>query len=224
MTMDTGDEVPARQRLLPVWIAAAVLVVAITVVAVAILPRIGAASPTTAPTPAPSLPGAPGHFADGQFAFDYPTDWGVISGNDHGATGVLDVIAVLGNGTWQESCRHGADGTMSWMSCGTDAVGVPPGGIVVRIYLWYGGPAVPCRGDTQANATLGTTAVRATVDRSTTSWEIRAPGNEFGQPNNVFVEAHTSDPTELARAEDLATSFRWLDSSYSGGCSGPASS
>lgn len=219
--MDKGGEVSARRPLWPVWITAAVVVVAIAVVAVAILPRLSPASPTSAPTAAPSLPGAPGHFADGQFAFDYPTDWGVISGNDHGATGVLDVIAVLGNGTWQESCRHGADGTMSWMSCGTDAVGVPPGGIVVRIYLWYGGPVVPCRGDTQANATLGTTAVRETVDRSTTSWEIRAPGNEFGQPNNVFVEAHTSDSTELARAEDLVTGFRWLDSSYNGGCPAP---
>ena len=88
-------------------------------------------------------------------------------------------------------------------------------------YIWYGGPAVPCRGDTQANATLGTTAVRETVDRTTTSWEIRAPGNEFGQPNDVFVEAHTSDPTELARAMDLVKSFRWLDPSYNGGCPGP---
>jgi hypothetical protein len=221
MTMDKGDEVSARPRLLPTWIGAAAVLVALAVVAVAILPRLSPASPTSSPTAAASLPGAPGHFADGQFAFDYPTDWGVISGNDHGATGVLDVLAVLGNGTWQESCRRGADGTMSWMSCGTDAVGVPPGGIVVRIYLWYGGPVVPCRGDTQANATLGTTAVRETVDRSTTSWEIRAPGNEFGQPNNVFVEAHTSDPTELARAEDLVTSFLWLDPSYNGGCPGP---
>jgi hypothetical protein len=167
----------------------------------------------------PSLPGTPGHFDDGEFSFDYPTDWPVLAGSNHGATGALDVLAVLGIGNWKESCQSGAEGTMSWFQCGTDSVDVPPGGVVVKVYLWYGGPAVPCRGDTQANATFGSLAVRKIVDGTVTSWEIRFPGNEFGQPNNVFVEAHTSNPTELARAEQLVGSFRWLETSGSYGCS-----
>jgi hypothetical protein len=65
---------------------------------------------------------------------------------------------------------------------------------------------------------MGDLAVRKTVDGSVTKWEIRVPGNEFGQPNNIFVEVHTSNPSQLARAEDLVASFRWFDSSVTGKC------
>jgi hypothetical protein len=166
----------------------------------------------------PSLPGTLGHYDDGQISFDYPTDWSVLAGSDHGATGVMDVLAVFGNGSWHESCQRGAEGTSSWMSCSTDAVDVPSGGVVVKIYMWYGGPMVPCRGDTQANATFGDLAVRKTVDGTVTKWEIRVPGNEFGQNNNIFVEIHTSNPSQLARAEALVASFRWLHPSVAGQC------
>jgi hypothetical protein len=173
----------------------------------------GAASPSgstvaTTSSSAPGLSGTPGHFDDGQLAFDYPTDWPTLGGGTED-TLVEHVLAVLGNGTWRENCQSGTDGSSSWMNCGADIVTVPSGGIVVKVYRWGGGPAVPCRGDTQANATFGPNAVRQTVNGDVTSWEIRAPGNEFGQPNNIFVEAHTSDAKQLARAQALVTSFRF---------------
>jgi hypothetical protein len=157
-----------------------------------------------------------GHFENGQWAFDYSTDWPVLAGGfDSGM--VEHVIAVLGQGTWREGCVYAENG----VSCGADTFDVAPGGILVKVYLWYGGPAVPCRGDTGGNATLVDQAVRQRADASgsTTTWEIRMPGNEFGQPNNVFVEAHTSNPAELARAEALVSSFRWLSTSGSMQCS-----
>ncbi len=168
-------------------------------------------------TPAPSLPGTPGHYDDGQFSFDYPTDWPVIAGTDNGREFVAYVLAVFGNGTWAENCQSGGDSSFGWSNCGTDVVTVPTGGEVVKVYLWYGGPAVPCRGDTQANATYGDLAVRETVEPGVTTWEIRAPGNEFGQPNNIFVEAHTDDPAQLAKAVGVMASFRWNMSTYPGG-------
>jgi hypothetical protein len=213
-----------RKRPSLAWVPlglAAVLALVLVVGLVA-WPRAGGALPGNAgesPSAGPSLPGTPGHYDDGQESFDYPTDWSVLAGSDRGATGVMDVLAVLGDGSWHESCQHGDDGTSSWMNCSTDAVDVPSGGVVVKIYLWYGGPYVPCRGDTQANATFGDLAVRKTVDGTATTWEIRVPGNEFGQTNNIFVEVHTSDPSQLARAEALVASFRWLDSSGSFNCS-----
>jgi len=93
------------------------------------------------------------------------------------------------------------------MQCTNETVTVPSGGVVVKVYLWYGAPAVACRGDTEANATFGLNAVRQTAKGDAISWEIRAPGNEFGQTNNIFVEAHTSDAKQLARAQATVTSF-----------------
>ena len=177
----------------------------------------GSAGPSGSVTPAPSLPGTPGHYDDGEFSFDYPTDWPVIAGTDNGREFVEDVLAVFGNGTWAENCQSGGDSSNGWSNCGTDDVTVPTGGFVVKVYLWYGGPAVPCRGDTPANATYGDLAVRETLKPGVTAWEIRAPGNEFGQPNNIFVEAHTYDPGQLAKAVAMVASFRWNMSTYTGG-------
>lgn len=175
----------------------------------------GAASPSDSTRPSstavasvPGLSGAPGHFDDGHLAFDYPSAWSTLGGG-MASTTVEYILAVLGNGSWRENCRSGADASSSWMSCGVDIVEVPPGGIVVKIYRWYGGPVVPCRGDTLANATLGQNAVRKTVNGDVTSWELRPAGNEFGQPNNIFVEAHTGNPNELARAEGVVRSLRF---------------
>lgn len=180
--------------------------------------------------PALTLPGTPGHFDDGALSFDYPTDWAVIAGTDNGAEGVMDVLAVLGAGSWSENCQFAGDSEHSSMNCGADKIAVPTGGIIVKVYLWYGGPAVPCRGDVQADETFGDLAVRKTTKDSATTWEIRAPGNEFGQPNNIFVEAHTADATQLARADAQVSSLRWRPTDFVGLCSpapsviGPAAS
>jgi hypothetical protein len=199
----------------PVGLAAVLALV--LVVGLVAWPRAGGSLPGNAgesPSAGPSLPGTPGHFDDGQESFDYPTDWPTIAAG-FSSGGVEYVLAVLGDGTWREGCVYGENS----ISCGADTFDVPPGGILVKVYRWYGGPMVPCRGDTQANATFGDLAVRKTVDGTATTWEIRVPGNEFGQPNNIFVEVHTSDPSQLARAEALVASFRWLDSSGSVNCS-----
>jgi hypothetical protein len=110
------------------------------------------------------------------------------------------------------------------MHCGSDIVDVPAGAIVVKVYIWYGGPIVLCRGDTQANATLGPYAVRKTVEGNVTHWEIRPPGNEFGQQNNIFVDAHTIDPNQLARAEAVVRSlhFEGSDLGPGMGCDSPS--
>jgi hypothetical protein len=194
----------------PLGLAAFVAVALLATTVLVALPRQGSEGGT--------LPGTVGHYDDGQLSFDYPSDWAAL-GAGGGSTTVEYVLAVLGNGTWRENCQSGADGSMSWMNCGTDIVEVPPGGIVVKVYRWYGGPPVECRGDTQANATLGQWAARKTVKGDVTSWEIRDPGNEFGQPNNIFVEAHTSDPNQLVRAEALVRSLHFGSSDLGPGMS-----
>jgi hypothetical protein len=98
---------------------------------------------------------------------------------------------------------------VGWMVCGAETFGVAPGGVLVEVYRWYGGPLPQCNGDQQANATFGDLAVRQTNNPTYTSWEIRDPGNEFGKPNNIFIEVHTSDPARLAQAVAMVTSFRW---------------
>ncbi|MGD0861951.1 MAG: hypothetical protein ABSA21_04240 [Candidatus Limnocylindrales bacterium] len=218
MAMDDGASASPRTSRLVGWRAAAAAVVALLLLVaglgLVVWPRVvpdGAGSSASArlPSAAPSLPGTPGRFNDGEFAFDYPTEWKVIADNDRGATGIMDILAVLGTGSWHQSCQSGAEGTMSWFSCSTDSVDVPPGGVVVKVYLSYG-PAPFCHGDTHANATVGDLAVRKTVDGTVATWEIRAPGNEFDSAGNIFVEVHTGNPSELARAEGLVASFRWL--------------
>ena len=74
--------------------------------------------------PASTLPGTPGHFDNGALSFDYPTDWAVIAGTDNGAEGVMDVLAVLGTGSWSENCQFAGDSEHSSMNCG------------VRPYSW----------------------------------------------------------------------------------------
>lgn len=186
---------------------------------------VGSASGAPAPAslgPAASLPGTLGHFDDGDVSFDYPTDWHVIAGVHTPAIPVIYVLAVLGDGTWIENCTTSADGMQR--ECGPDIVSFPPGGIVVKVYRYWGGAAPVCRGDFQANATVGSMAVRKTVTGSTTSWELRPPGNEFQQPNNIFIEAHTDDPGQLARAEAIVASFRFEGSDYAGFCPTPGAS
>jgi hypothetical protein len=162
-----------------------------------------AASPVPS-APAASLPGTPGHYENSDFSFDYPADWPVIA-HDVSSGGVMYVLAVMGHGSWREGCTTSGD----TMTCGADTFDVAPGGILVKIYRWWGGPLVLCSDETHANATLGTLAVKQTTDGSTVSWEIRVPGNEFGQNNNIFIEAHASNPAHLDQARAIVASFRW---------------
>jgi hypothetical protein len=165
----------------------------------------GGSGPASTAT-APLLPGIPGRFQGTDFAFDYPPDWSVIAYDESVDLGVDYVVAVVGNGTWHQSCATSGNEE----SCGADVFQVPPGGIVLKIYWRGGGPAPMCLGNTTANATVGPNAVQKTVNGTTTSWEVRVPGAEFGWPNNPIFEAHTSDSTQLARAQAVVASFHWL--------------
>ncbi len=197
------------------WVALTVLVGACGAGTASPSAPAASSEPSGSISPASSLPGTPGHFDDGTVSFDYPSSWPIIAGVHTPLIPVIYVLAVFGNGTWKENCKSSADG--SSQECGADVVSFPPGGIVVKVYRYWGSPAPVCRGDVQANATLGPNAVRQAVDGSMTSWELRPPGNEFPQPNNIFVEADTNDPAQLAKAEDIVASFRWNMSTYTGG-------
>jgi hypothetical protein len=165
-----------------------------------------APSGSTASGPAPSLPGTPGHYDDGEMSFDYPDDWPVLAARVPESCGVIYVLAVLGFGSWDRGAdQQSGGGTL----CGIDTVTVQSGGVVVRIYWRGGGPAPMCMGNTQANATFGPNAVQERVDGSVTSWEIRLPGGEFGMNNDPVFEVHTSDPALLAKARAMVASFRW---------------
>lgn len=175
---------------------------------------IGACSPTgpfvssgppQAVSPAPSLPGTPGHFDDGRFSFDYPTDWPVIAADQSIDLMVVHLVAVLGIGSWHENCTGGT----TWQECGFDTFDVPAGGVLVKVYWRAGGPPPICWGNVEANATLGPNAVQKTTEGSTTSWEVHTPGGQFGWPNNPTFEVHTSDAAQLAKAEAMVASFRW---------------
>lgn len=168
--------------------------------------------------PAPSLPGTPGHYDDGEMSFDYPDDWPVLAAGVPESCGVLYVRAVLGFGSWDRGADQSSGGATL---CGIDTVTVQSGGVVVRIYWRDGGPAPMCMGNTQANATFGPNAVQERVDGSVTSWEIRLPGGEFGMNNDPVFEVHTSDPALLAKARAMVASFRWSATAptYVGLCS-----
>ncbi len=178
-------------------------------------PGIGAGSPaiSAVPTettgPAPILPGTAGHFDNGSFSFDYPTDWPVIA-SDVYMSGAPDyVVAVLGDGSWEFGCRRASSGSVSSTICGPDVVQVPASGVVLKVFWRRSGPGPSCQGNTQANATLGSNAVDTWTSDAATSWEIRMPGGEFGWPNNPTFEVHTADPAQFARAEAVVASFRW---------------
>lgn len=162
--------------------------------------------------PVPSLPGTPGHFDNGRFSFDYPTDWPVLAADVRGPNVHESVVAVMGLGAWRENCASLVPlppGALSGMECNDDVFDVPSGGILLDVYWRGGGPAPTCEGNTQANATVGPNPVQLFASGSMTRWEIRASGAEFGWPNNPIFEAHTSDAGQLAKAEAVVASFRW---------------
>jgi hypothetical protein len=194
------------------------IAVALLMVVVAASCNSAISSPAPAPSPVPSLPGTPGHFDDGEMAFDYPADWPVLAAQVPESCGVIYVLVVLGHGSWNSGAdQPQSDGSIR---CGIDSVTVAPGGAVVRVYWQNGGPAPVCAGYTQANATLGPNAVLKRVDGSVTSWEVRRPGAQFNMDNPVF-EVHTSDSSGLAKVEAMVASFRWEANApgYDGFCS-----
>jgi hypothetical protein len=160
-------------------------------------------------SPAPNLPGTAGHFDNGRFSFDYPTDWPVIASDVEVSGGPFHVVVVLGDGSWEFGCRRASSGSVSSTICHPDIVQVPAGGIVLKVFWRGSGPGPSCEGNTQANATLGSNAVDTWTSDAASSWEIRMPGGEFGWPNNPTFEVHTADPAQFARAEAVVASFRW---------------
>jgi hypothetical protein len=190
--------------------AAALLAVAALTTGLAACSGHGAPTPTGISEPIPTLPGTPGHYDDGEFSFDYPADWPVLSAFQSWPNPTFFVVAVLGTGAWSENCQHGTDSQGDWMTCGADMVTVPPDGIVVKIYWRAGGPAPICWSPAPtANATVGSSAVLKTVDGDVTTWEFRWPDGQFFWPNDPTFEVHTSDPAQLAKAEAMVASFRW---------------
>ena len=158
--------------------------------------------------PSRPFPGTPGHFDNGEFSFDYPTDWQVLAVDVPESCYVIQVAAVIGVGGWaiapNETLPDGA------VRCGLDTVDVPSGGIVVRLYWRASGPVPMCVSPAPtANASAGSNAVLKTVDGNVTSWEFVRPGVQFGWPGNPIFEVHTSDAAQLAKAEAMLASFRW---------------
>jgi hypothetical protein len=182
-----------------------------------------AARPTPPLTPIPTLPGTPGHFDNGEFSFDYPADWPVLSAFQSLPNPTFFVAAVLGTGTWHETCQSGTDAQGDWLTCGADVVTVPVGGIVVKVYWRSGGPAPMCESPVPtANSSAGSYDVLKTVDGDVTSWEFTRPGAQFGWPNNPIFEVHASDLARLAEAEAMVASVRWSESApIEAGCDSP---
>jgi len=200
---------------LPLAAAAALALVMVSVVAFATWPR-------TATAPLPTLTSIPGHFDDGTFSFDYPTTWRTLSSLYYeGIASTVDIV--LGTGGWQTGCRSWSSGAVGGVDCTGDKVDVSGGRVVVKIYRRTGGPAPFCGARPTPNGTVGPNSVLASTTASTTTWEIRRAGAEFGWPNNVFIEVHTENPAELASAEALVASFRWAPGvGDPGGCPSPA--
>jgi hypothetical protein len=184
----------------------------------------GAPTPTAPPTPIPTLPGTLGHFDDGEFSFDYPTEWPVLTVYQGLPNPTFFVVAVFGTGTWNENCQHGTDSQGDWMTCGADVITVPSGGVVVKVYWRAGGPAPICWSpEATPNATVGSSAVLKTVDGDVTTWEFRWPDGQFFWPNDPTFEVHTSDAAQLAKAEAMVASFKWAATApTSGGLCSPA--
>ena len=194
----------------PAAVKAALLLLGGIAIAVSCVGFRSNVSPASAPTSVLTLPGTPGHFDNGEFSFDYPTDWPVLAASQGLPNPVDFVVAVLGTGAWRENCQRGTDSQGDWLTCGADVITVPPGGVVVRIYLRSGGPAPVCQSPAPtANATLGPNELLKTIDGSVTTWEFRWPDGQFFWPNDPTFEVHTSDPAQLAKAEAMAASFRW---------------
>ena len=119
-------------------------------------------------------------------------------------------IAIVGTGSWRSGCRGTADPKSGDALCDEDHLFVDSGQIVVRVYRAHQfGPEPGCQAWPTANATLGSNAVNETGSPNDQTWEIRAPNTPyFGAQNNVWVEARTDDPAQMAKAEALIASLK----------------
>jgi hypothetical protein len=179
-----------------------------------------AASPSTSPTSLPTLRGTPGHFDNGDFSFDYPAEWQVLAVDVREDCWLVRDMVVLGTGTWSVATDRSLGGG-AWQ-CGQGYVGLPAGGIVVKVY-WRDHPPYCASPAPTANATVGPNEVIETVRGDVASWEIAEPGYPFDWPGNPIFAAYTSDLGQLAKAEATVASFRWTPGAIHGsGCAWPS--
>ena len=152
--------------------------------------------------------------ADDRISFDYPAAWRLIAQDQYGDL-VHRTIAVVGTGTWTAAgCTTFGNGS----SCKDGVLSVEAGQIVVRVYRDHQfGPVMMCDPSPTANATLGTVVARETGSPTDRTWEIREPNSPyFGAQNNVWVEARSDDPAQMAKAEAVVASLKQADSGITG--------
>jgi hypothetical protein len=184
----------AIRSYLPAALAAALAVVLIASLAVFAAPRLG-----IGPSAAQS------HFDNGQFAFDYPTAWQTLGTEPGGG------LPVLGTGSW----RLGCEGDPSATGCGEEITDVSGGRIVVTMWINSGAPAACVKADNLGAAPLGDTWIQrydetsTYVRQPTTRWEIRRPGYDFSMNGNLWIQAVTDNPAELANAAAMVATFHW---------------
>jgi hypothetical protein len=175
---------------LPVGLAAALIVVLLGVVAISSRPA--ATGPLSSPT------SRPGHFDNGTFSFDYPTTWQILSSSHP---------VVLGTGRWWIGC----EGDPSATGCQEAQTDITGGTIVLTIGDNSGGPPGFC----SAASTFGPGSITKYTEDSlhatqpTTRWQIDRPGFGPGLTGNLWIDAVTDNPDELASAQKLVDSFRW---------------
>ncbi len=178
---------------------------------VAVSGCVGAAAATPEPTGLT-------HYSAGEHgvSFDYPAGWRVIAENQYGGVVQQDIV-VLGTGSWSDGCTVGANSA----NCTGEKLTVAPGQIVVRVYRDHQfGPVVMCDPAPTANSTLGAVVARVTGSSTDRIWEIREPNTPyFGAQNNLWVEARSDDPAQMAKAEALVASLKQADNGITGpGC------
>ena len=181
---------------LPVGLAAALAVVLVAAMAVFAGPRLGIGGPGKTAT----------HFDNGQFAFDYPAAWKTLATRSGGD------LPVLGTGDYSLGCP----GQPSATGCGEEITDVSDGRIVVTMWVDSSGPPAACvKNDALSAAPLGTAWIRRYDEdtlhatQPTTRWEIRRPGYDFGMTGNLWIQAVTDNPAEVANAVALVATFHW---------------
>lgn len=181
---------------LPAGLAAALAVVLIAGLAVVAAPRLGIVGSGTTRT----------HFDNGQFAFDYPAAWQTLATRPGGD------LPVLGTGKYSLGCP----GQPSATGCGEEITDMSGGGIVVTMWVDSSGPPASCvKEDALSAAPLGDAWIRRYDEdaryatQPTTRWEIRRPGYDFGMNGNLWIQAVTDNPAELANAVALLATFHW---------------
>ena len=181
---------------LPAGLAAALAVVLIAGLAVVAAPRLGIVGSGTTRT----------HFDNGQFAFDYPAAWQTLATRPGGD------LPVLGTGKYSLGCP----GQPSATGCGEEITDISGGGIVVTMWVDSSGPPASCvKEDALSAAPLGDAWIRRYDEdarhatQPTTRWEIRRPGYDFGMNGNLWIQAVTDNPAELANAEAMVATFHW---------------